>query len=340
MLDPLRAPVRQGSGNVWLIPVVITAPTGATTTTVTLTFAASGLAYGGETTGGTATDTPIDISADIAGNRTFVDVAFTPGVGRDLVLGSIDGGEFALSGFGGSGVTVSSGPLKALHVGNNVFRFFLDGQFRPGDVVVTFTPGSWNDQARGPPVAGTPANRGFTQTFGVAGSTADLVRTVPITQAIVALGGSTIGRDALNTLGYLEITFRGSSGFGVDHSTINGGELELRDAAGNAIALSGTFTRVGLSDTYRYGLAGPLAAGAYSVTFVAGSFSDTNGVTNRAEVESFNLAVASADIVDPGQAAGHRPQGARGPRLDRRDLRPARRSRTSTRTRSRTPTPS
>ena len=169
----------------------------------------SGLAYSGATTGGTAADTPIDVSAAIVGNRTFVDVAFTPGVGRDLVLGSIDGNEFALSGFGGSGVTVSSGPLKALHVGNNVFRFMLDGQFRPGR-----RGRHVHARLLERPGARTPGRRHPRQPWLHADLRRRRLHRRPrphrpaSRQAIVALGGSTIGRDALNTLGYLEVTFR------------------------------------------------------------------------------------------------------------------------------------
>ena len=128
------------------------------------------------------------------------------------------------------------------------------------------------------------------------------MRTITATQAIAGLSGATIGRDQFNLLGYLEVTFRGSSGNAVDHASINGGELELRDAAGNLVALSGTLTRVGLTDTYRYGLAAPLVSGAYSVTFVGGSFSDTAGVVNQAETEIFTLAVATAALADPTHA--------------------------------------
>ncbi len=62
------------------------------------------------------------------------------------------------------------------------------------------------------------------------------------------------------------------------------------------------FTRVGLTDTYRYGLATQLVSGAYSVTFVGGSFTDTAGIANQAETEIFNLAVATAALADPSHA--------------------------------------
>ena len=48
--------------------------------------------------------------------------------------------------------------------------------------------------------------------------------------------------------------------------------------------------RVGLSDTFRFTFTGALAAGVYTVTFfVAGSFSDSAGVVNQAETETFTV---------------------------------------------------
>ena len=97
-----------------------------------------------------------------------------------------------------------------------------------------------------------------------------------------------LGRDLLNALKYLEIRFRGSSGFGIDHSTINGDEIEFRDAAGNLIALAAP-VRVGTSDIYRYAFTATLAAGTYTVTFLAGRFADLGGRLNSAETERFTV---------------------------------------------------
>src|SRR2546428_4763720 len=176
------------------------------------------------------------------------------------------------------------------------------GDFRPGTVEVQFQQNTWDENpARGPP--GTGFNAQSTRSFTVAGATADLVRTIPAhgdtPETVVALGGSTVGKDVVNGLGYLEVRFRPTSGNTIDSTTINGGELELRDAAGNLVTLGAAPTRVGVTDVYRYSFAGALAAGKYTASFVAGSFADTGGVVNVAETETFTVVVATADLADP-----------------------------------------
>src|SRR3954452_16638200 len=181
----------------------------------------------------------------------------------------------------------------------------LTGDFRPGQVDLNFIQNHWDQySARGPPPAtpGTGFNAQFTLSFNVVGATADLVRTIPATatapETVVALGGSTVGLDVINAIGYIEVRFRATSGNTVDSSTIGGGELELRNAAGTLIAL-GAPQRVGTTDVYRYSFTGQLAAGKYTVTFLAGAFSDTSGAQNLAETEEFTVVVATADLADP-----------------------------------------
>jgi len=146
-------------------------------------------------------------------------------------------------------------------------------------------------------------NGAFTRSFTVAGTTADLVRTIPANgdtpETVVALGGSTVGKDVINGLSYLEVTFRPTNGNTLDGSSINGDELQLRDASGALIALGATPVRVGTTNTFRYSFAGTLASGKYTATFVTGSFVDSSGAANQEETESFTVANASADLADP-----------------------------------------
>ena len=216
-----------------------------------------------------------------------------------------DTNNFAFGGFGGTGVAFSSGP-QGLNLGNGVFRFMVSTDFRPGEVEVIFNANSWDENpARGPPAGTTGFNRGFTQRFNVVGATADLVRTIPAAgatpESVVALGGSTVGSTTINAAGYLEVVFRSSNGFLVDHTTIDGDELELRDAAGTLLTL-GSPLRVGTSDTYRFSFTGSLVAGKYEVTFLAGSFSDTGGSTNQAELERFTVQTPSGRSPGPSTA--------------------------------------
>src|SRR4029079_2663122 len=86
-------------------------------------------------------------------------------------------------------------------------------------------------------------NLGFTSSFLVAGATGELVRTIPAhadqPETVVTLAGAGVGADVLNGLGYIEVRFRPSNGNQIDPATIDGGEIELRDAAGNLGPLTG-----------------------------------------------------------------------------------------------------
>jgi len=306
-LDDSRAPVEVGSTNQYDIPVIVTLGTSTlldVTVSPTLKDGAPGVGYAGATTGGTQggqAQTVSELTA-ASNDRTFIDIAFSASAGHLLDAGTIGGNEFLLGGFGGSSVTAGGSKFEVVPVGDNVFRFMAHGDFRPGTVEVQFQQNTWDENpARGPP--GTGFNAAFTRTFSVVGTTADLVRTIPANgdtpETVVALGGSTVGKDVINGLGYLEVSFRPTSGNTLDASTVNGDELQLRDVAGNLVQLSTTPLRVGATTTYRYGFTGQLGAGTYTATFVAGSFADSSGVANQTETESFSVVVATADLADP-----------------------------------------
>ena len=261
-------------------------------------------------------------ATDIVAGRTFIDVSYFPSTTRDLDPTSIDGNEFALSGFGGTGVSIVGGGVKVVQVGTNIWRYMLDSLFRPGEVIVNFRQNTWNDRARGPPAGATftPNNRAFDQVFSVAGATADLTRTVTATEHLQGdrRADDRPRRDQPARL----------------HRGHLPAELRLRDRphddqrrrdraprrAGNLVALSGALTRVGLTDTYRYGLAGQLANGKYTVNFVGGSFADTGGQNNQEEIEELHARRRHRRARRPDARDRARPRRARGPRLDRRDL--------------------
>jgi hypothetical protein len=173
---------------------------------------------------------------------------------------------------------------------------------------VDFAENSWQDSGD----SGVVSNRGFSQIFSVEGTTADLVKRimVPVVdgdgeptgaeeETVVALNGRGIGRDTINGHGYLEVTFQASGGFELEHTSINGDELELRDGEGNLIPFDPVPLRVGLSNTYRYEFSGTIEPGDYTVTFVAGSFVDKGGVVNQPETETFRVEVPSVKLADP-----------------------------------------
>ncbi len=295
-VDPSRS-VQQGpSANQFLIPVVVVKGTGGTTVTPTLT--AAPLSYGGPT--GTGTQPGATAPVTIAARQgSYVDVQFRPSLGGltpfVLDLGTL-GDEISFAGFGGTGITLVPGGVTDL--GGGLYRFGLSGTFRPGQVDVILHLDKFGDNsARAPPVGSTE-----TQSFLVTGSTGDVVSTTPGTgttpEKVVGLSGSAIGRDLINGRHYLEITFRPSEGFSLDHGTIDGGEIELRGPGGALIALASP-VRVGLTNTYRYAFVADLAIGKHTVAFVAGSFGDTGGTLNLAESESFTVATPIAALADP-----------------------------------------
>ena len=264
-------------------------------TTVTPHLSAAPISYSGPTSDGKqpgATETV----AITARQGSYVDVQFRPSTGSfTLDLGTL-GDEITFAGFGGTGVTVVPGGVTDL--GGGLYRFLLTGTFRPGLVDVVFHFDNFGDtSARGPPAGSTE-----TQSFLVTGSTGDVTSTTPSTpttpEKTIGLSGAAIGRDLINGRHYIEITFRPSEGFSLDNATIDGGEIQLRDASGNLIALASP-VRVGLTNTYRYAFLTDLGIGKYTIAFVAGSFGDTGGTLNLAESEEFTVASPIAALADP-----------------------------------------
>ncbi|NMM35306.1 MAG: hypothetical protein HHJ13_15200, partial [Phycicoccus sp.] len=239
--------------------------------------------------------------------QTYLDVTYIPPVNPapggppfGIDPDSIGDNDFAITG-GGSGSGFQF--LQAVNLGGTTWRYLLSGTFAAGQVTVTFDLYNVTDlSGRGPP-PGTL----LTQTFQVVGATGDVVYSVPDNRATTGvdesatqpLAGATVGRDFLNQLKYLEIRFRGTSGFGIDHTTIDGGEIELRGPDGSLIAL-GTPVRVGTSDIYRYSFTATLAAGAYTITFVAGRFADLGGNLNAVESERLYVASPTSSVTNPG----------------------------------------
>ncbi|HEX5858381.1 MAG TPA: hypothetical protein VFY91_09765, partial [Microbacterium sp.] len=280
---------------------------------VEITFAAAGAwtytqpdgttAYtGAPPTSGTQPSGPVAVEIPKRA-ITYLDVTFIPpvsigGTTYTILPGSVDGDEFVLTGAGAGGIQF----LQVVSLGGNAWRYLFEGTFGAGrvDVVFDLTKFTVSDPSRAPP-AGTT----LTQSFQVVGATGDVVHVVdddPATDVNEAatnpLAGASIGRDFLNALKYLEIRFRGSLGFGIDHTTINGDEIEFRDGAGNLIAL-GAPVRVGATDIYRYSFTALLSAGTYTVTFLSGRFADLGGRLNSAETESLTLTSPTAALLDP-----------------------------------------
>ena len=90
-------------------------------------------------------------------------------------------------------------------------------------------------------------------------------------------------RPARHGRGYIEITFRPTSGSRIDHDSIDGGEIVLRDAAGVEISLA--VPGAGRHDRHLPLRASPARwpPALYTVDYVAGTFADVDGNLNLAE---------------------------------------------------------
>ncbi len=230
--------------------------------------------------GATATLREQGTDINVLNQRGWFEVEYRPTRGATLDIASIldNSGEFTLEGAAAAGISLVS--VEQIQPG--VFRYHFDGAFTTGVVTVRFGANTWTDSA--------PAgNRAFTALLEVRGATADLGNPGV---------GATIGRGQLAGQGYLEVVFRATSGSVLDHTSIDGDEITLKDAAGNVIAL-GAPQRVGDTTIYRYALTVPLAAGAFTVEYAAGSFTDVDGHANLFERETFAVADATAALADP-----------------------------------------
>jgi len=140
-------------------------------------------------------------------------------------------------------------------------------------------------------------NHAFTRSYTVQGSTADAI--VTRDGAPNSLDGSEIGLAEINDAGYLDITFRPTTGNTLDHSSVNGDEITLTAFDGTVITFSGAPMRISGTDTFRYTLGEELAVGVYTLTIAANSFSDSAGFTNLEETERFTVNVARATLTNP-----------------------------------------
>ena len=227
-------------------------------------------------------DGGIDITS--INQRGFIDVRFAPSAGATLDAGSITDAseEFTLGGSAAANVVLDGGPTLVAGT-TDTFRYTFTGEFTRGVVTVDFIEGRWMDS--------TNENRAFTQTFRIEGATGDI---------IVPSSGGSIGRDEINQLGYIQVRYNGTAGAPLNHDTIDGDEIILRDAEGLEVTLQDP-QRIENTNLYRYAFDTDLAVGRYDVEFVVGSFEDVASTPNLnlVEIESFYVEVPVATIVDP-----------------------------------------
>ena len=218
------AAATQTSPGTFSIPIVIetlSGYTGPTTLNVAPLFTAQTVAYfapaGSAPAAQASSEYGGQLTAANFANQTYVDVQFAPVAGGQLISGSITNNTISLAGAGAAGITGFASGQNPISLGNGVYRFLLQGSFALGQVTVTFAANSfYSTSARGPPCPASTSTTGdcygnlaASQSFSVIGPTADLVQTAPGTNGspttVVSLAGSSIGVDAINAQGYIEV---------------------------------------------------------------------------------------------------------------------------------------
>ena len=223
-------------------------------------------------------------------NQTYFDVKFSPARDNNLVVDSILDDDVAFTIKIGDGEPIEiRGPPDAL--GGNVFRYTLPDTvtFDPGQVEVSFPAGSFEDD-------GGYLNAAETETFTVIGPVANLAE--PRDERI-------IGVTQLNGNGYIDVTFRATSGNAMDSDSITDelGEFTLKcAAASNVEILDDQVEKVG-DNTYRYPFntdpQKKFGVGIVTIEFIENSWADSAGFSNLAETERFFVEALTADLVDP-----------------------------------------
>src|SRR6267142_3158438 len=171
--------------------------------------------------------------------------------------------------------------------GGRIYRYTLTGDFVPGDVTLTFTADSFHDTS-----TQQFANTEQVLTFTVTGSSASLAAPV---------AGSTIGLTVLQSQGYIDVTFAPASGASIDASTVldPDPELSVRMADGQSLDITGQPTQIEVGgNVFRYTFTTTLVPGPVTVTFLAGSFADTDGVVNLEKAQSFVVAQPTAALTN------------------------------------------
>ena len=254
--------------------------------TVNLVFSAADKAWSFVSNSAAAYGPNQSITNPTATNgRTYIDVQFAPTIGSATTL---DGNSITDSGAGnnefvlkdGSGANLTAQPVESvapIHLGNDVYRYVINGDFTLGVITVAFNAGAWADST-------TTVNRaGITASFTVQGTIAAI--------AAPADGGS-IGLAVLNKRGFIDVTIGLPAGqtLNLDSVFDSAAEFTIDAPAGGAnysLTLDNDQVPVllsqnGSSYVFRYWVIGSYTNGDVSVSFIANSFVTTVGAPNAA----------------------------------------------------------
>ena len=224
--------------------------------------------------------------------RSYLDITFTPTNGATIDPAQIEDAdnEFTItgSGLGFASLDASETPLN---IGGDTYRFFItgtvNGTFTTGDVIVEFQAGTVTDSS------------GFTnlsdsQDFTAQGPTAALDDVLADVE-----NGGVIGLQTINGNKYIDVKFTPTSGADLDPASIDGNEFTLSGSGlGTVVVDSSAPTGLG-DNVFRYALTGDFVSGEVVIDFTAGSFQDSNTITNLASSYSVTVQQLQGVLADP-----------------------------------------
>ncbi|MEI7701234.1 MAG: hypothetical protein WCK86_15650, partial [Planctomycetia bacterium] len=207
-------------------------------------------------------------------------VRFLPVPGQTLDVATITdtAAEFTLAGAAAAGITLGT-PTKSA-TDDLLFTYPFSGSFGAGEVTVNFTADSFTDTAGN-------KNAASTATFTVNAATA-------------ALTEPAVDVAELNQRKYIDIQFRPTSGATLTDSSISDVEPEftLSGTAASGVTLATVPTSQG-KGVWRYSFAGSFVPGTVTLTFTAGSFTDSAGNASLLQTTAFNVVGAIAAAENP-----------------------------------------
>jgi hypothetical protein len=204
-------------------------------------------------------------------------IAVTIGSGANDSLQAIDTDIRLWSDFDGTAGTPYLGVSlvttdSPIHLGNNLYRFYLDGQFGQGQVIVEIRENAISDTAGF-------SNRQIVETFTVEGPTGSIQG---------PQDGGSIGILSQNSRGFIDVTF----GFpGIDPESVFdlAAEFTIVAAAGHSLEVDNDQVPVLISQdagsaTFRYWTIGTYTSGTVTLALQADSIEDEEGSIDTAGI--------------------------------------------------------
>ncbi|MCX5670553.1 MAG: hypothetical protein NTU94_04440, partial [Planctomycetota bacterium] len=221
------------------------------------------------------------LGVDTLNARGWLEVAFRPTSGRMLDYSTIDGDELVLRDAQGNPVPLGATPQRV--AGTDRYRYSIAAPLTLGEYKVEYAAGSFADDSG-------VVNLAETETFRLE---------VPTSALAGPLSGDVVDREAINSRHYLDVSFKptGSASLNVGSILDSGQEFTLSGADGQNVLVNGAPTIITAADgsvTFRYSFAGQLNTGVLTVSFIAGSWTDSAGNAGTASTGAVKIITQAA----------------------------------------------